>query len=181
MRPIAVTGRDGPRLAATRAALSGAGHFSYCADLAIVLKLLPSYMLHGEPWAPGWHRALRRQPASNGRSQSRPPRGPSNAVFERPQSAALLVGEFRSSEHIHPVQASSCFRLFALTRVPPAIAYIQPQRRLIGMMKSLAAELARDTIRVNCVLPGVVNIGKYLHDLRAGGRIKVFPSVRRRK
>ena len=54
----------------------------------------------------------------------------------------------------------------------------QSKAALINLTESLAAELARDGIQVNCICPGVVDTEGYRHLMASRGRAPVAQAMR---
>lgn len=154
---VAVSGRDGARLAETLGLLEGTGHQSFPFDLAdsekIVdwVKTVATSMgpLYGLAHSAGLHGVLAVRAASAQRIET--------VMRTNLYSAMLLVRGFcqkgcRSGEGSIVFLSS----VAALAGSPALSLYAASKAALLGMTKSLAAELARDQIRINCVTPGMV-------------------------
>ena len=75
-------------------------------------------------------------------------------------SAAMLVKGFRQ-KGCHTESASIVLlgSVAALAGSPGTAAYSASKAALIGLTRSLAVELAREKIRLNCLCPGMVDTG----------------------
>jgi NAD(P)-dependent dehydrogenase (short-subunit alcohol dehydrogenase family) len=162
---VALAGRDEARLAETLASLPGEGHRSFVADLTdptaragLVDSVVDAFgPLHGLAHCAGVQTV-------------QPVRGSTTSVVDgmlsvNVTSALQLVRAFRRrgcrAERASVVLVSS---VLGLVGQPGAAAYSASKGALISMTKSLALELAREGIRVNCVCPGTVAT-PMLHDL----------------
>lgn len=154
---LAISGRDAGRLQQTLEALEGLEHFEFPFDLAgaedvaawvkrVCEKTGP---LDGIVHSAGVHAAVPARAFTANRI---------DAVMKANVSSALLLvrglcqrGCYRPGASI--VLLSS---VTAWLGAPALAVYGASKAALIGMTKSLAAELAKDQIRINCVAPGMV-------------------------
>lgn len=155
---VVVAGRDEQRLAETLSALAGQDHLSFTADLAesgagvdLVDRAVAAVgPLHGLAHCAGVQTV-------------QPVRGSTREVVDAQlsvnvTSALQLTRAFRRrgcrAERASIVLVSS---VLGLVGQPGAAAYSASKGALVSMTKSLALELARESIRVNCVCPGTVD------------------------
>jgi 3-oxoacyl-[acyl-carrier protein] reductase len=72
-------------------------------------------------------------------------------------SAVMLAKGFRQKGCCHTISSIAFISSVAALAGAPAIAaYAASKAALVGLTKSLAIELAREGIRVNCIVPGMV-------------------------
>jgi NAD(P)-dependent dehydrogenase (short-subunit alcohol dehydrogenase family) len=137
--------------------LEGAGHQAFPFDLAD-LENIPAFLrtvassvgpLAGLVHSAGLHGALAARAASVPRIDA--------LMRTNVYSALMLVRGFCHKDCRAP-EGSIVFlsSVAALAGSPALSLYGASKAALLGMTKSLAAELARDRIRVNCVTPGMV-------------------------
>jgi NAD(P)-dependent dehydrogenase (short-subunit alcohol dehydrogenase family) len=154
---LTLVARDEGRLGATRTALEGVGHEIAVLDLAGPTDLAAWVRdrakahgpFHGLVHSAGLHsvRPLQVLSAETMRSLNEV-----NVV-----AAAQLIRGFRQkaahSEHASVVLLSSVTGIVGQGGVS---AYAATKGAVLALTRSLAVELARDNIRVNCVAPGLV-------------------------
>ena len=154
---VVLTGRDAARLEETRAQLEGTGHRMKVRDLRDTAGI-PEWMVRlaaeSGPLTGLAHAA--------GIQTVRPLRVMDDTVFN--ETMALNVNTaFALSKGFR--QKSVCAdggsivyfsSVMGLTGQPGQAAYSASKGALISMCRSLAVELAREKIRVNCIAPGLV-------------------------
>lgn len=157
---VILAGRDAERLAAARAGLAGEGHAVAPFDLAAVDQI------------PAWLRDLAQQYGplhglvhSAGVLATKPLRMQTPADWDSALrinvvAAGALAKGFRQKGVVAPpasiVLLSS---VMGITGQPGQVIYSATKGALVAMTRSLALELARESIRVNCLAPAVVLAG----------------------
>lgn len=154
---LVLTGRNEERLRQTSAALTGNGHYFEAFDLASV-DAIPAWM-KSIATETGAFRGLVH---SAGIQNSYPLRILDSTQFEavhriNTTAAIMLAKAFRQKGCSVPgssvVFVSS---VLGLVGRPGVAAYSASKAALLGLTRSLALELAREGIRVNSVVPGLV-------------------------
>jgi NAD(P)-dependent dehydrogenase (short-subunit alcohol dehydrogenase family) len=155
---VVVTARDNARLLDTYNSLVGDGHQMLIADLSDALtidSLLDQAVSQGGELDGIVHCA--------GIQKTLPLRSVSISAYEdvfnvNVKSALFLAKSFRRKGINNPEGSSIVFlSSVAALRGEPAISiYSASKGALISLTQSLAIELARQKIRVNCIAPGVV-------------------------
>ena len=155
---VIVHGRDAERCRETCAALSGTGHVVAACDLlatdipAWLKQLSESGPLHGLVHAAGIQIV-------------RPLRVLDEKVLQETMAAnvttALLLTKGFRQRGVCAGGGSIVWlaSVMALTGQPGQAAYSASKGALVSMCRSLALELARENIRLNCLAPGVVDSG----------------------
>ena len=157
---IALLGRDAQRLELTASALSGSGHEVISHDLMQV-ETLPG-LVRDVASRMGRLHGLVHCAALNG---SRPIRSWDLAFHERLMrvnvaAALALVKGFRHAAVRAP--AASVVLMSSVSGIvgtPSIVDYSSSKGAVIGMTRTLAVELAREDVRVNCIAAGLVNSG----------------------
>lgn len=157
---VILTGRDGARLEETRALLDGTGHGVEVRDLGDTAAI------------PAWMAGLcaRYGPLTGlahaaGIQIVRPLRILDDAVLNETMAANLntalaLTKGFRQKTVCASGGSIVLFSsVMALAGQPGQAAYSASKGALVSMCRSLALELARDGIRINCAAPGLVETG----------------------
>jgi len=159
---VLLAGRDAGRLAQTQGRLAGEGHHCVAQDLADPTLDVPAWMkslarthgpLHGLVHSAGVH-------------AMRPLRVMTPAVLDEVyrvnvRAASELVRGFRQRGVRAEVTGVRCSVVLlasvaGLVGQPAVSAYAASKGALMSMARSFAIELARESIRVNCVAPGMV-------------------------
>ncbi|MEO8657021.1 MAG: SDR family NAD(P)-dependent oxidoreductase [Bryobacteraceae bacterium] len=154
---VTVSGRNLDRLQQTLGELSGAGHQVAAFDLAALDEI------------PGWMKGLAVDRPFDGLVHSAglhamtPARSISAAKIDALMrtnfsAAAMLARGFSQKSCRRDTGGSIVFlsSVVAQAGQPAVSLYSATKAALTGLAKSLAVELARDLIRVNCVAPGIV-------------------------
>lgn len=157
---LVLVARNAERLAETQARLSGCGHLSETFDLADTASI------------PTWFSALvaRTGPLhglvhSAGLSAILPLRATSLARFEEIMtinvSAAFVLAKCFRQPGVRAPEASIVLvsSIMGAVAQPAHTAYCTSKTALLGLTRALAIELARERIRVNCVMPGSLDAG----------------------
>ena len=167
---VYITARDKIRLKETFGLLSGDGHKWYSADLSIsdeIVELMNSAysdfgQLDGLIHCAGVQHTLPLQMISEDSYDK---------IFNiNTKSALFLSREFRRKGRYNPNGSSIVFlsSAAALSGESGISEYSASKLALQGISRSLASELSRQKIRVNCIAPGVVKTGmtdKFLSSL----------------
>ncbi len=157
---VILTGRDVARLEETRAQLSGEGHRVEPRDLrdtAGIPEWLTGLATESGPLTGLAHAA--------GIQIVRPLRMLDDEVLNETMTVNLntalaLTKGFRQKTVCASGGSVVLFSsVMGLTGQPGQAAYSASKGALISMCRSLALELARDKIRINCVAPGLVETG----------------------
>ena len=154
---VAISGRDAARLSETLRRLDGDGHREFLFDLS-ESERIPEWVksvsaemapLSGIVHSAGLHAAV----AVRGLTAQK-----IDLVLRANVSSALLLIRGLCQRGCYQQGASVVLlsSVMGVVGAPSLALYSASKAALIGMMKSLAAELARDQIRINCVAPGVV-------------------------
>lgn len=157
---VILVGRDAARLEAAQKSLVGEGHRVEAFDLqqtdAIAGWLKELAQRHG---------ALHGLVHSAGLLVTKPVRMQTAADWElamrvNVSAGAALVKGFRQ-RGVYAGSGSIVFlsSVMGLTGQPGQVVYSATKGALVAMTRSLALELARESIRVNCVAPAVVEAG----------------------
>lgn len=154
---LILTGRDVARLEETRALLSGDGHRAAACDLRATEEI------------PAWLKQVAAETGpltglahAAGIQIVRPLRMLDDAVLNETMavnlnSAFALTKAFRQRGVCADGGSVVLFSsVMGLTGQPGQAAYSASKGALISMCRSLALELARERIRINCVAPGLV-------------------------
>jgi NAD(P)-dependent dehydrogenase (short-subunit alcohol dehydrogenase family) len=154
---VVLAGRDRDRLQAALEALEGSGHSAESFDLS------------AGDGIPAWIKGIvgRTGPLdgvvhSAGVIELAPVRtldcGQIDRIMNVNLDAALMLARGFRQKGCHGAQASmvTISSVAALRAQPGLAAYAASKAALLGMTRSLALELARDGIRVNCVAAGLV-------------------------
>jgi NAD(P)-dependent dehydrogenase (short-subunit alcohol dehydrogenase family) len=157
---LVLAGRNEQRLRQTLACLDGEGHSMEVVDLAAV-EQIPEWMRRiaaaGGPLN-GLVHAAGKQIVAPIRALS--PQSLDSLMKTNLYSAVMLARGFCQKDCGAPggsiVFVSS---VMAMVGQPARAAYGASKAALVGLTKSLALELARDRIRVNCVAPAFVQTG----------------------
>jgi NAD(P)-dependent dehydrogenase (short-subunit alcohol dehydrogenase family) len=154
---VAIAGRDATRLRQTLERLEGDGHREFLFDLAESeripewVKQVSSEMgpLGGMVHSAGVLAAV----AVRGMTAQR-----IDSVLRANVSSALMLVRGLCQRGCYGPGASVVLlsSVMGMVGAPSRALYGASKAALIGMTKSLAVELAKDQIRVNCVAPGVV-------------------------
>lgn len=157
---VVLTGRDAARLEETRAQLGGEGHHAASRDLRATGEI------------PGWMKQLTSEVGTldgvahaAGIQIVRPVRVLDDAVLNETMAVNLntalaLTKGFRQKGVCADGGSVVFFSsVMGLTGQAGQAAYSASKGALISMCRSLAVELARERIRVNCVAPGLVQTG----------------------
>lgn len=157
---VVLVGRNRDRLASTAIELDGGGHQIEEFDLRKIAEI------------PGWmksvvskHGRLNGLVHSAGMLQVKPLRLQTHGDWETAMtlnvmSAGALVKGFRTPE-VNSGGGSVVFltSVMGLVGQPGQIIYSATKGALVSLTRSMAMELAREGIRVNCVAPAVVDAG----------------------
>ena len=162
---LILSGRDPARLEETRGQLSGGGHRVEPCDLrgADIPAWLKKVTAEAGPLSGIAHAA--------GIQTVRPLRMLDDAVMNETMAINLntAVGLTRGFRQKGVCEGGGSIVLFssvmALAGQPGQAAYSASKGALISMCRSLALELARDKIRINCIAPGLV-------ETEMGGRLR---------
>jgi NAD(P)-dependent dehydrogenase (short-subunit alcohol dehydrogenase family) len=154
---LILTGRDASRLEETQAQLNGEGHRVEPRDLRDTAGI------------PEWLSALAAQAGpltglvhAAGIQVVRPLRVLDDAVLNETMAVnlntalALTKGFRQKTVCAHGGSVVLFSSVMGLTGQPGQAAYSASKGALISMCRSLALELAREKIRINCVAPGLV-------------------------
>ena len=154
---VIITGRSSEQLEKTLGLLAEGAHAAEpfdLADLHLIPKWVKSLALRYGPFDGLLHAAGFRKTVGL--------RGLSLEVLHQTfrinlDSAVMLAKGFRQKECCAAVSSLVFISsASALVGVPATAAYAASKAALIGLTRSLASELARDGIRVNCIAPGLV-------------------------
>ena len=155
---VVLVARRVDKLEETRARMTGNGHHVEPFDLSSP-EVIPEWIKHVADQSGPLHGLVH----SAGIQVTQPLR---NLSYEQLQlvmrinfeSAALLVKGFRQKGVCDPGGASVVLlaSIMALVGQPGIAVYAASKGALVALAKSLALELARDRIRINCVAPGHV-------------------------
>jgi NAD(P)-dependent dehydrogenase (short-subunit alcohol dehydrogenase family) len=157
---VVLTGRRQEGLDETRAMMEGGEHVTQCFDLCDI-DAIPGWMkelaartgpLHGLVHSAGIQvtRPLRSLTAAN-----------IDATLRPNVAAALALTKGFRQKGVYEPRASVVFlsSTAGLAGGPAQSLYSASKGALVAMARSLALELARDGINVNCVAPGTVDTG----------------------
>ncbi|WP_412501513.1 SDR family NAD(P)-dependent oxidoreductase [Shewanella chilikensis] len=155
---VVAIGRDSARLAQTLDSLSGEGHYALTCDLSNpsdIEKLFDdAFRFVGEidcvVHCAGIQKTLPLQAVKE---------TDFDEVFGSNVKSAQFIAKSYRKKSRYNKSGSSLIYLGSVAAVcgEPAIStYSASKAALIGLSRSLASELARSNIRVNCILPGVV-------------------------
>jgi len=156
---LTITGRNLERLAQTLESLTGEGHISIVSDLSNVEDIDAMFktaidrqgVLDGCVHCAGLQKTLPLQSVSS--------EAYDDLFNVNVKSALFIAKSFRRKGVANPVGASLVFlsSVAALAGEPAISIYSASKGALISLARSLAVELARQKIRVNCIAPGVVD------------------------
>ena len=162
---LLITGRHGQRLADTLAMLPGEGHQSLAADLthAVDLAALTAQAepLHGLAHAAGISRLVPLRMLK--------PAHLHEMFAHNTYAPILLIQQLTAARKLLP-QASIVLITALASHAGPiaSTAYAASKAALLGASRSMAQDLARQGIRVNCIAPGYVQT-VMLEQLSQGG------------
>jgi 3-oxoacyl-[acyl-carrier protein] reductase len=155
---VAIVGRDPRRLEDTRAALDGTGHVVLEADLSD-----PQAVAAVVQEAAGRLDGLSGLVHAAGVQRTEPLRSVTaerlHDVFAVNVAAAVMLVKAFRRRGVHQTDGSVVLlgSVTGLVGQPAAVAYSASKGALIAATRSLAIELAREAIRVNCICPGYVS------------------------
>ena len=153
---IVAAGRDAARLEETLGALEGSGHEAWTvdltgADLRAGLRgvVAGSGPLNGMVHSAGLHQAIPLRAITDAKLKE---------IFAVNVHSAILLAQAFCEKGIATRPASIVFMssVTALTGSPALTGYSATKGAIVSAARCLAVELARLSIRVNCVAPGVV-------------------------
>lgn len=157
---VILVARDKERLKSAKDTLEGTGHMAVAFDLAMV-EAIPAWMrelaqahgpLHGLVHSAGLlpTKPLRMQSAMDWE----------NALRLNVSAGAALAKGFRQKE-VNAGAGSLVYMssVMGLTGQSGQVLYSATKGALVAMVRSMAIELARENIRVNCVAPAMVAAG----------------------
>jgi len=173
---VVVSGRDTARIEETRVSLDGSGHAGVAIDLttddvtAALKRIADDHgPLSGVVHSAGAHgttplRAVTRESLQR--------------LFAINVEAAILLTKAFCKKGVHRDPAAVVFMSSAagLVGEPALSGYAATKGALIAAARSLAIELARDGIRVNCVAPGIVET-PMLERLRSSLTAEQFDTI----
>lgn len=157
-RIVALLGRDESRLAGASAALEGDGHRTYTVDFSEPADYGALLRMIADDLGP-----LGGLVHSAGQYLVQPIRGTqhadTSALFDLNVTSALMLAKAFRRPGIRAEASSMVFlsSVLGLVGQPGAAVYSASKAALVSATKSLALELANETIRVNCVCPGIVD------------------------
>ncbi len=159
---VVLTGRNPERLAETRQLLAGEGHFVSPFDLA-ALDDVPRWLksvtaqtgpLAGLVHSAGIHATISIRVLSAQKADE--------MLRVNVSSAMMLVRAFRQRDcHVRGGSVVFLSSTAGMVGSSSLSAYSASKAALIGLARSLGAELASDGIRVNCVAPGIVKTAMF--------------------
>lgn len=154
---VALLARDSARLAAAQATLAGSGHLSLPCDAASEDAVAASLKVIKEQWG-NVHGAV----LCAGAHSVRPLAVSKAANFEEMFRLNVIsaVSVIRPVIRMFPPASGSVVVLSSvagLRGAPGASAYASAKGALLALVKSVAGEVAPRGVRINAVVPGVVN------------------------
>lgn len=165
---VIACGRDTGRLNQTLASLSGKGHRAEIFDLEAVDQI-PAWLkrlateagpLDGVVHSAGVHQLLPVRFVNAAKI---------DAVMRTNVSAALMLARGLSQKGCHAARSSLVLlsSVVATAGQPGISVYAASKASLIGLCRSLAMELAKEGVRVNCVAPGTIetDMAEHLREL----------------
>lgn len=162
---LVITGRDGARLAATCDALQGEGHQFIVADLSIAADLdalvTAAGVVHGVVHAAGISKLVPFRMVSEAHLED---------IFACNTFAPILLTKgLLAKKRIAP-HGSIVFITSVASHIGPmaSAAYAASKAALLGAVRSLGQEVAKQGIRANCIAPGYVRT-PLLDGLSQGG------------
>jgi NAD(P)-dependent dehydrogenase (short-subunit alcohol dehydrogenase family) len=154
---VAISGRDSSRLNQTVSLLDGNGHRAFVFDLANLDQI------------PDWVKSITSQMGplsglvhSAGLLSSHPLRAMSiqqiDSILRMNVASALLLVRGLCQRGCYQAGTSVVLlsSVMGMVGAPSRSLYGASKAAIIGMTKSLASELAKDQVRINCVAPGIV-------------------------
>lgn len=157
---LILVARDAGRLEATRAELPGGGHGAESVDLSRTDAIAPWMKTRSTEWGP-----LHGLVHCAGTMPMRPLRVLTEADWTTALATNVVAASALTKGFRQPgVNAGGGSVVFlssvtGLRGQPAQSAYSATKGALLAMARSLAVELARERIRVNCVAPAVVETG----------------------
>lgn len=162
---LTVTGRHAGRLADTLAALAGEGHRSIAADLTraedLAALAVQADAVHGLVHAAGISRLVPLRMVKQAHLDE---------MFSHNTYAPLLLTKELLAKRKVQAGGSIVFISAVASHIGPlaSTAYSASKGALLGAMRSLALEVAKQGIRANCIAPGYVRT-PMLDGLASGG------------
>lgn len=162
---LVITGRNAERLAATHQALAGSGHLAVAADLtssedlsALVAQAGP---IHGVVHAAGISKLVPLRMLKQAHLDE---------MFAHNTYAPLLLTKELLAKRKLQAGGSIVFVSAVASHIGPlaSSAYSASKGALLGAMRSLGLEVAKQGIRANCIAPGYVRT-PMLDGLASGG------------
>ncbi len=157
---LILVARDAGRLEATRAELPGDGHIAESVDLSRTEAIAHWMKTRSVDWGP-----LHGLVHSAGTMPMRPLRILMESDWTTALATNVIAASALAKGFRQPGVSSGGGSVVFLSSVtglrgqPSQSAYSATKGALIAMARSLAVELARERIRVNCVAPAVVETG----------------------
>lgn len=162
---VLITGRNAERLADTLASLTGQGHQSFAADLTraedLVALVASTEPLHGVVHAAGISKLVPLRMLKQTHLDE---------MFTHNTYAPLLLTKELLAKRKVQAGGSIVFISAVASHIGPlaSTAYSASKGALLGAMRSLALEVAKQGIRANCIAPGYVRT-PMLDGLASGG------------
>jgi len=154
---LAITGQNEDRLGATLAALQGHGHIARTVDLSDLDALIPWFQSVVAQTGPlnGFVHAAGIQITTPIRAVAAPK---IDSLLRINVSSALLLTRAFCDKKAYATPSSIVFvsSVMSVTGSTATSLYSASKGALLAMARSLAVELARNRIRVNCVSPAFV-------------------------
>lgn len=162
---VLITGRNAERLAETLAVLAGEGHRSIAADLThaedLAALTASTEPLHGVVHAAGISKLVPLRMAKEAHLQE---------IFAHNTFAPMLLTKELLAKRKIQAGGSIVFISAVASHIGPLAsgAYSASKGALLGAMRSLGLEVAKQGIRANCIAPGYVRT-PMLDGLASGG------------